>query len=77
MAESTAEDYKITAKKEMLDQVIRSEMISQATLGKVATLGEIAEVIRRQDGIKDVQIDGDKDATERYIYVETTDRRLI
>lgn len=52
-------------------------MISQATLGKVATLGEIAEVIRRQDGIKDVQIDGDKDATERYIYVETTDRRLI
>ena len=32
VAQTTAEDYKITAKKEMLDQAIRSEMIAQATL---------------------------------------------
>ncbi len=52
-------------------------MIAKNALGKTATLGEIAEKIRGQEGIKDVKIDGDETAKEGYIYVQTKDRRHL
>ncbi len=52
-------------------------MLAKNTLGEVASLGEIAEAIRRQEGIKDVKIDGAETAKEGYIYVETKDRRHL
>ncbi len=65
VAEIAAEDYKIKAKQESLEEAIRAEMIAKATQGKTATLGQVAEKLRGQEGIKDVKIDGAEDATER------------
>ncbi len=46
-------------------------MIAKNTLGKTATLGEIAEIIKNTPGIVDVKIDGNENDTKGYIYVET------